>query len=140
MKAFLDTLPIDSTVDPIRMGEYCGYQLAAPASFWNATDEIINSLTGGCGPGGIGDYFVPDTIYGMSVKAACIIHDWCFGVWNDKAGFEIANNIFKNNMIRINNQNLGCGTIKRLRLKRIKKYFLAVHFFGEPSYYDSAVT
>lgn len=122
--------------DIISVDMYMGYELAAPMSFWNASDELRNSLAGGCGPGGFGDYFVPDTIYGLSVKPACKIHDWCFAVWEDKAGFTLSNNIFKNNMIRINEQHKGPQWVKKLRLPRIKKYYLAVHFFGEPSYYD----
>ncbi len=106
--------------DPISIEEFQGYQLAAPASFWNASDELRNSLTGGCGPGGIGDYFVPDTMYGLNMMPACIIHDWCFAVWDDKPGFVLANNIFKNNMIRINEQHKDWLWLKRLRLRIIK--------------------
>ena len=130
-------LSLDSLTDCIAVNTYMGYELAAPMSFWGATDELRGDLTGGCGPGNIGDYFVPDTIYGLSVRPACKIHDWCFAVWNDKPGFTLSNNIFKNNMIRINEQHKGPQWIKKLRLPRIKKYYQAVHFFGEPSYFNS---
>jgi|AntDeeMinimDraft_6_1070357.scaffolds.fasta_scaffold13169_2 hypothetical protein len=137
MEKFFNSLPINPEFDIISMGWYNGYDLAAPRSFWNASQELRDAITGGCGPGGVGDYFVPDTIYGLDMKPACKIHDWTFVVWNNKAGFKKANNLFKNNMIRINKQNDGWKLLSKLRLKRIKKYYGAVHFFGEPSYFGS---
>ena len=137
MKFFFESLPINSALDPISIQLYQGYLLAAPLSFWNAPEELRNEITGGCGPGGIGDYLVPDKIWGLDMFPACKIHDWTFCVWNDKAGFELSNNLFKNNMVRINEQHVSRTWIKRLRLNRIKVYFDAVHFFGESSYYGS---
>jgi len=137
MKAFLNSLPISPVFDYISMGKFMSYDLAAPKSFWEASDELRKELTGGCGPGKVGDYFVPDKMYCLSMKAACVIHDWCFTAWNNKPGFNLANNLFKNNMVRINNQHKGNEFIKRLRLKRIKKYYLAVHYFGESAFYGN---
>ena len=122
--------------DPISMGEYQEYQLAAPASFWDATEDMINDLTGGCGPGGMGDFFVPDRILFLNMKPSCTIHDWCFAVWDDKPGFPLSNNIFKNNMVRQNSQHEGYQWLKRRRLKYIKLYYNAVKDFGESSYYS----
>jgi len=137
MKEFFESLPINPALDPISIKKYKGYDLAAPASFWNASDELRAAIAGGCGPGGFGDVFVPDRMYGLNMVAACAIHDWCFAVWNTKAGFKQANELFKNNMIRINSQHEGYAFITALRSRRIKKYYLAVRFGGEPSYYDS---
>ena len=134
---FFKTLPIPIDADPISIGILDGWNLAAPWSFWIADDELRKAVAGGCGPGGIGDFFVPDRMYGLSMKPACKIHDWTFAVWNCKAGFDLSNNLFKNNMIRINEQHDGWQWVKRLRLLRIKKYFGAVHFFGEPAYYNA---
>lgn len=49
--------------------------LIAPASYWQATKEDIDNLTGGCGPGDAGDLIVPDKILGVSILEACKIHD-----------------------------------------------------------------
>lgn len=137
MDSFFKTLPIDPKDDPIKMGMYHGYYLAAPKSFWDADQELIDSIAGGCGPGGNGDMFVPDTMYGLSVKAACSVHDWMYAVWNTPGGFEMANKVFKNNMIRIIDQSDSFKWLKVLRKRRALKYFLAVHYFGETSYFDS---
>ena len=137
MTEFFKNLPIDSSLDPIVMGEYKGYKLAAPISFWDASDELRFYVTGGCGPGVLGRIGILDPIWGLSMKAACEIHDWTFLVWNDKAGFKLGNKIFKNNMLRINQQHDGWDCIKQKRLKRIKFYYDMVNDFGEPAYYDS---
>lgn len=119
------------------MANFGRYELAAPLSFCIADEDLRNEITGGCGPGGVGDILVPDTLYFLSVRLACQIHDWCYGVWNDKKGFELSNNLFKNNMIRIIDQHGGNKLIKYLRKKRAYKYYLAVHYFGEPAFFDS---
>ena len=50
--------------------------LLAPDSYWTAIDEWIENNTGGCGPGKVGDYFVPDLMLLLNVKPACQIHDY----------------------------------------------------------------
>jgi len=134
---FFNSLPIDCKNDPISMGEYKGYKLAAPKSFWDADQELRDAVVGGCGPGGSGDRLVPDTMYLLKVTPACAIHDWCFAVWNNKAGFTLANNLFKNNMLRIISQHGGNEYTKCLRRRRAITYYKAVHYFGEPSFFDS---
>ena len=134
---FLKTLPIDLDNDIISIQKFNGYNLAAPKSFWDSTDSIRKNLTGGCGSGRIGDFFVPDRIYCLKITAACIIHDWCFLVWNSKEGFIQANNLFKNNIIRIIQQTKSNRIIKKLRFQRSRLYYQAVKYFGEPSYFDS---
>ena len=133
---FLKTLPIEMDEDKIIMGKLSGYNLAAPISFWE-NQSLHYDLVGGCGPGGVGDYFVPDTIWFLKITAACMIHDWCFLVWNTKEGFKLANDLFKNNIMRINDQTDAYTWVKNLRRERGWKYYMAVHKFGESSYYDS---
>jgi len=137
MKAFLNSLPISPVFDYISMGKFMGYDLAAPKSFWEASDELRKEITGGCGPGKVGDYFVPDRIYCLNIKPSCQIHDFCFVVWNTKPGFHIANDLFKNNMVRINQQHNGNAFVAKHRLKAMEGYYKAVCFCGEPGYYNA---
>jgi len=138
MAKFFANLPLNITEDPIVMGTLGGYELAAPMSFWDASEELRNAITGGCGPGGAGDMLVPDTIYLLKVTLACKIHDFCYAIWNSPEGFIKANNIFKNNMLRIINQHGSwCSQLHYLRKKRTIKYYKAVKYFGETSYFDS---
>ncbi len=80
---------------------------------------------------------VPDKMYGLKVTPACKIHDWTLYAWNNKKGYELANNIFKNNLIRIIDQKGGKKQVKCLRKRKAVKYFKAVHYFGESSFFDS---
>lgn len=134
---FFKLLPIDSANDPISMGVIGGYNLAAPASFWAAPEELRDAVAGGCGPGGVGDVFVPDSILWLDMYWACKIHDWCFAVWNDRPGFSLGNQIFKNNMSRINIQAKGWKSMQRARVIPIAFCYFMVQFLGEPDYYDS---
>ncbi len=137
MKDFFESLPLLPENDPITMGVYRGLLIAAPSSFWNATQQRVDEVTGGCGPGSVGNYFVPDNIIFLRIGVACIIHDWCFLVWNTKEGFILANNIFKNNLIRIIEQKNKTRWLKKYRLRISRGYYLTVKHFGEPSYFDS---
>lgn len=132
----LRNLPLLPKGDPIRIDLLDGYRLAAPQSFWQAGTEQVNSLVNGCGPGGFGDRLVPDTVWFLSIKPACKIHDWMFLVYNCEAGFDLANTVFKDNMARIN-QTTKQVWLKYLRTKRIKKYYWICAFSGRLFYYDA---
>ncbi|MHC4184133.1 MAG: hypothetical protein ACYSR0_12370, partial [Planctomycetota bacterium] len=58
-------------------------KLFAPPGYWETDKKIRDSW--GCGPGGLGDYLVPDTILGLSVKPACQIHDYYYRHWQDSS-------------------------------------------------------
>ena len=54
-------------------------QLFADPECWKFQKEHPDEFaTFGCGPGGIGDWFVPDTIWFLNIKPACQIHDWYY--------------------------------------------------------------
>ena len=44
--------------------------LIAPASFWALSEAEINRRYEGCGPGKIGDSWVPDTMWGLDTRLA----------------------------------------------------------------------
>lgn len=137
MKGFIKTLPLDPESDPIIMGKIDDVTLAAPQSFWLAPDDIKNEIVNGCGPGGLGDVLIPDTAYFMSLKPACKIHDWMYAVYNDEKGFKLSNQVFLDNMERINRAKTKNRFLKRLRTRRIRKYFVVVRDFGRLFFYDA---
>jgi len=136
---FFKSLPVSVKNDPIKFGNLDGYELAAPESFWNTEIDTRQVVINGCGPGGFGDYLIPDTVYFMSIKSACKIHDWMFLVFNTDEGFELANQIFLDNMRRINNTYTKTKALKFVRDRRIKKYYYAVRDFGRLFFYDNHI-
>jgi hypothetical protein len=76
--------------------------LDAPDEYWELTEEQLEELTGGCGPGHIGDYLVPDKLYGViNIKPACRIHDYMYAVGTTEEDKKEADRIFLNNMKQI---------------------------------------
>ena len=76
--------------------------LWAPDEYWDLTEEQLDEMTGGCGPGEIGDYLVPDKLYGViNIKPACRIHDYMYAVGTTEEDKEEADEAFLNNMRQI---------------------------------------
>jgi hypothetical protein len=42
--------------------------LIAPKGFWEISDAELEEKTGGCGPTGILDVLIPDTMWGLNQK------------------------------------------------------------------------
>ena len=137
IKEFYKQIPINIVNDPIQIKCLYEYYLAAPRSFWTFLNQDMSKVVNGCGPGGIGNFLVPDIIYGLDITLACKIHDWMYTIYNDEAGFKIANQIFLDNMIRINNKDTKYTWLKWLRTRRILKYYKAVRDFGRLFFYDA---
>jgi len=138
---FYKSLPVVAVCDSIVIRSLDGYNLAGPESFWYylGLGNDLSGVINGCGPGGLGDFLIPDTIYGLSVKPACKIHDWMYTIYNDEAGFKLANQVFLDNMIRINNKSTKWWLLKLIRMRRILKYYLAVSNFGRLFFYDAHI-
>lgn len=134
---FFKSLPLDCRYDPIFHREYKGVRILAPESFWDADQELIDSVVGGCGPGWFGNLFVPNNLLGVKIKIACQIHDWCFLVWNDKKGFRLANNIFNRNMNMTVSQKTKTKWLKKPRLWVSVIYYQFVHRSGGLGYKDN---
>jgi len=114
------------------LGEKNGFMLMASTSFWNATLAEVEKKTGGCGPGSIGDWFVPDTMYGESVFLACQIHDWMYGEGENLEDKKWADIVFLVNMTLLIIDDK--GLLDSLRLRRVMTYFEAVYFGGGDSF------
>jgi len=112
-----------------------GWELLAPDTYWDASEEELKEHTGGCGPGKLGDWFVPDTMYGESVFLACQIHDWMYFKGIDEEDKRWADLIFLINMtILIDDGEL----IDRLRLVRVMTYYQAVSHHGGEAFNSTA--
>ena len=118
-------------------------KLYAPKEYWNTPDEILDKITGGCGPGGWGDFLVPDNIdfpwpWGLSIRPACRIHDWYYGRFHTLDKKEEADRVFLNNMVRIIEAKTKFHVIKWRRKKRAWLYYTAVKRFGAPAFFANS--
>lgn len=83
-----------------------------------------------CGAGGIGDIFVPDTLYGANISPACFIHDIDFAcsprTW---AAFRSHNNRLARNAKSLVDAQL-TGTKRALATAGVARYWFACMAFG----------
>lgn len=112
-------------------------ELYAPESYWTASGIVKEAITNGCGPGGWKYDLVPDTIYGLSIHAACDIHDFMYAMGETIAEKDEADRVFLNNCIRLiyAAEGFWAKSLRYLRLMRAKIYFEFVHLFGGPSFW-----
>jgi hypothetical protein len=102
---------------------------------WAHIDEFMSY---GCGPGGFGDFLVPDTVWGLSIRDACRIHDWGYRHCEGASEEERAKHdrILKNNSLRIVDYHTKWSLLKRLRYIRVETYYKMVRAFGAPAYWS----
>jgi len=121
----------------VQIKELCSeLNLIAPSYFWSMDEATLALLTGGCGPGGVGDWFVPDTVYGLCVTAACIVHDFQYAVGTTAWEKNEADEVFLDNLRWIVDQE--GGFLRRLRRARIYVYYFMVSKFGKKAFESTA--
>ena len=91
----------------------------------------------GCGPGGIGDWFIPDTMWGLSVKEACRQHDhdYRFGAGASDADRKLCDERLRDNMHMIVEMYSTSKIFKALRHMRVNTYYYMVRLCGENAYW-----
>ena len=65
-----------------------------PQSYYEASPEEIAKVCNGCGPGAWKFDFIPDFIWGVSIKFACDIHDWMYHIGGTKKDRRFADKMF----------------------------------------------
>lgn len=113
------------------MREEEGWIQLAPLSYWHTHPDIIDEVTGGCGPGGFGDWLVPDTILGESVFLPCRIHDWMYHEGETKVEKDIADAVFLFNMTMVINDH---EFLDGARMEMVLNYYKAVSLFGDGAF------
>lgn len=112
-------------------------ELFAPPDYWTMPVAALKEIAGGCGAGrGLGDFLVPDTVWFLSVKSACKIHDFQYHFGMCLADKEAADRVFLNNMVRIVNARTRSLWLRSLRLRRCRKYYFAVSCLGGPAFWN----
>lgn len=113
------------------MSSVCLY---APRSYVEAPDVIRRIVVNGCGVGGWKGKLVPDTVWGLSIREACNIHDWMYHEGDTIKEKEEADRVFLNNMLRL--VDAGAWWLRGVRRRRAHKYYLAVRMFGGPAFWE----
>ena len=104
--------------------------LFAPEAYWKLTPEQKARIVNGCGPGRFGSKLVPDRLWGLSILAACEIHDYMYAVGETIEDKDEADRVFLNNMLRLIDKAGGRWIIKAMRRHAAVKYYRAVADFG----------
>ncbi len=90
----------------------------------------------GCGPGGAGDFIVPDTMWGLSVRPACRGHDFEYRFCHDRsrsARKSADKRLLKNCLIIVNEKSVR-WQYKKMRKIRCHTYYYMVRWFGGGSW------
>lgn len=95
--------------------------------------ELLD-ICNGCGQAGWKGKLVPNTVWGLSIKEDCNVHDFMYHVGLTDTDKKQGDRTLLNNMTRTV-LNAG-GWLERLRLWRIEKYYLAVKYGGGPAFWD----
>lgn len=112
-------------------------KLFAPKECWEFQEEHPEWFEEyGCGPGKLGDWLVPDTIWFLSIKPACQIHDWYYREWDGEDRKE-ADVVFSNNMQRIIKASTKNRWLLERRLKRAELYYQMVRKRGSSSFWEN---
>jgi hypothetical protein len=114
-------------------------ELFADAECWEFKEKFPDEFKSyGCGPGGLGDFLIPDTVWFLSIRDACRIHDWGYrhspGCSDEDR--KRHDRILLNNSLRIVDANTKFRTLKFFRYRRCKTYYHAVRAFGGPAYWS----
>ena len=112
-------------------------QLYAPASYWDLSQEVKDTIVNGCGTGGWLGKIVPDKIYGLRITAVCNIHDYMYQVGETEEDKQEADSVFLNNLIRVIDANTDAWLMRRLRYNRARIYYEAVEHFGGPAFWHN---
>jgi hypothetical protein len=108
--------------------------LYAPDWYWLLPQEEREK--GRCGAGeGLGEKLVPETIYFLSIRGACQIHDKMYWKGKTSKDKQEADRVFLNNILRIIDANTSNSLLKWLRRRRAYKYYEAVANFGGAAFW-----
>jgi len=78
---------------------------------WGYKEGLATEVNNGCGPEGWKGKIIPDTIYGISIKEACKIHDYEYFIGKTLKDKERADKRFLKNMKLIFEHKANCSKI-----------------------------
>jgi hypothetical protein len=108
--------------------------LYAPNDYLYLSRAERDAICNGCGPRSWKFDIVPDTIYGLSIKEVCNIHDYMYHIGTTQQDKWFADALFLlNGCLLIMNVSAN-AIMKTLRVSRMAKYYLAVALAGNAAF------
>ena len=124
--------PYESLADTLAL-IHSGKLSAHPSFMLTPVDELLE-ICNGCGSSKAKIDFVPDTVWFLSIKAACHVHDFGYHVGRTIEDKNKEDRRMLNNIIRLVNLRSG-WLLKKLRLLRARTYYNMVRLFGGPYFW-----
>lgn len=78
---------------------------------------------------------IPDAILGLSIKEACCIHDWMYGIVSTEAYRKFADRIFLDNVLAIIDRDTNWSLLRWLRKLVAYGYYQGLKVVGWPIYH-----
>lgn len=104
-------------------------ELSYPNQYKSMSKRKKQKICNGCGAKGLGGWFVPNTLWGLSIEEACNIHDYEYHYCTREKERNKADDRFLLNMYRIIDNQSG-RFLKGIRRHRARMYYIAVKRFG----------
>lgn len=117
-----------------------------PKEFKETPTWVVKQIVNGCGPKEIGSYWIPNSIWGITIRIACDIHDFEYYVGETEEDKKSADLTFLNNMIRLIEDTEYNKIFQKLRIDKFlkvlakrtaKKYYYFVSEYGGPAFWDN---
>jgi hypothetical protein len=99
-----------------------------------ADDALRFAICNGCGSAQAKFDFVPDTLWGLSIKHACYVHDWDYHRGKTEQDKIDADLRFLRNMMQIIDHE-SVWLLKHARRSRALKYYELVDCFGDDAFW-----
>jgi len=94
-----------------------------------------------CGPQDHGAFdIVPDSLWGVSIKRACCVHDWMYMHGQTQKDKDFADRMFLENMLVLIEESKPNRATRWLRRRSAWTYYEAVHRFGGLVFWDKKKT
>ena len=122
------------SIEMVRAG-----QITAPIEFIEFGAPALTGICNGCGSSKAKFDFVPDSIYGLTIKPACHVHDFQYYKGKTIEDKQEADRRFLNNMLRLIEADISRlrKIIKPLMRRRALKYYEAVNAFGGTAFWGN---
>ncbi len=104
-------------------------QLIAPNDYQSLSKEIKYEITNKCGPDGILNILIPNSLLGLDISESCNIHDYMFHTSRTSKNLKNADQIFLKNL-KLQIRNNSSGFLKPIRTFMAYLYYTSVRIYS----------